>query len=154
MPGVQYYPSAVVLPPTLRATLRKPARLVFGAALVLAAAACTRDITNELVLPRSSLILWGRVVDTAGAGIAGARVDLSYHPFLCSVAARGSAAVTTGSDGRYRAELTVVAEDEGCLRLRVQASGFMPDSATRLDGAFRRQPPLDSVQTNFTLRPR
>ena len=100
---------------------------------------------------------WRRAINqvvAAGVGIAGANVEMRYHPLLCSSASRTKVNATTDANGRYREVFAVVADDAGCLRLRIGASGFMPDSATRLDGVFRRQMPFDSVQTNFTLRAR
>ena len=121
--------------------------------LIFAVAACEPDVSN-LDLPESSLIVYGRVVSETGAGIAGARVDMSYNPLLCSVAPRKRQDTSTGADGSYREVLETVAEFQGCVRLRVTADGYFPDSAARLDGVFRDFPPFDSVQTVFTLRRR
>jgi hypothetical protein len=121
--------------------------------LMIAVAACDPDVAN-LDLPESSLILWGRVVNESGAGIAGARVDMSYNPLLCSTSPRKRQDTSTGADGRYREVLETVAEFQGCVRIRVTADGYFPDSAARLDGVFRDIPPFDSVQTVFTLRAR
>jgi hypothetical protein len=126
---------------------------IASAILLLATIACT-DFGEDLDLPRSSLILYGRVTDLSGAGIGGARIDLTYNPHLCSTSARNRDDVTTTPDGRYREVFDVLPEDRGCVHLRVQANGFARDSAARMDGVFHREPPFDSVQTNFTLRPR
>ena len=121
--------------------------------LMFAVASCSPDI-NSLGLPQSSLIVFGRVVNESGAGIGGARIDMSYNPLLCSVAARKRQDATTSADGRYREVLETVADERGCVRLRVTADGYFPDSVARVDGEFKRDSPFDSVQTIFTLRRR
>ena len=121
--------------------------------VMLAVASCGPDLTS-LGLPESSLIVFGRVVDEAGVGIAGARVDMSYNPLLCSVAPRKRQDATTAADGRYREVLEAVVDEQGCVRLRVNADGYFPDSVARVDGVFKRDAPFDSVQTIFTLRRR
>jgi hypothetical protein len=122
--------------------------------LLLAVTACEPDIHDALDLPRSSLIVIGRVADESGTPIAGARVEMTYNPLLCSVAPRKRQDATTAADGHYREVVETVADERGCVRLRVSANGYHPDSAARNDVNFKLDAPFDSVRTNFTLRRR
>jgi hypothetical protein len=97
-------------------------------------------------------IVYGRVRSSTGAPVTGARVKIQHHAEFCG-SAKGEVETTqTNSLGIYRATLTLLTSNDGCVRLIVMAPGFAPDSATLSAARFVRPPASDSTEATIVMR--
>lgn len=100
----------------------------------------------------SVAILYGRVLNASGAPIAGAHVTVQHHAQYCGSGKGEMESTLTDSRGFYRASLTLLTSNDGCVRLVAMAPGFAPDSATISAVRWVPPPASDSTETTIVIR--
>lgn len=138
--------------PFFRTSRRARLALIAGAAGAVLSACWSTTEPSTTVGGRT--IVYGRITDPNGAGVAGANVFVRHHPATCDAKVNESSTVQTAADGRYRVILTAVTA-VGCVSVRVvpvNVNAYQVDSVMNLRAPFRQSEPLDSLAVNLTLR--
>jgi hypothetical protein len=97
-------------------------------------------------------IFYGRVLTPGGAPVVGARVTVQHHAQYCGSGKGEVESTLTNNLGFYRANLTLLSSDDGCVRVVATAPGFAPDSATVSSVRFVPPPASDSTETTLVIR--
>ena len=127
--------------------------LRFSAWSIVAVAITGCDNPSELDVHTEPVLMYGRVVNDAGAAVAGARVTVTQHAGLCSMRAVEEGSNTSGADGRYRVTLPMRISGQSCVHLHFQAPNHATEAISRIDVQYRDGVlPPDSVETNAVLR--
>lgn len=110
-------------------------------------------------LTPSTAVLYGRVTDPAGAGVAGAQVLAELGQGSCGSAGPGHVAAgfaRTGADGRYRFVMrTIASRPEDCKRAYAQRpprSSLRDSDTVAFSVRFDAEPPMDSARVDLVLR--
>ena len=126
--------------------------------LVLAFSACGSEDLNEPQDEEHFAVIYGRVTDTEGVGVANAIIQGSSYATCASTSPVGSESTSTGSNGNYRIRIDYPDALRHCVVLQalppLSAPTLLGDTIEIPDVQFARVP-TDSIQRNivFTLRP-
>ncbi|HLM67886.1 MAG TPA: carboxypeptidase-like regulatory domain-containing protein [Longimicrobium sp.] len=118
---------------------------------------CTNPVCGCLTQPTA--VLYGRVTDPAGAGVAGAEVlaEQAFGPCGSATPDRGVVGYgRTGADGRYRLVMDGGTSGlDDCQRAyarRPPQSRLRDSDTVAFSVRFRHEPPMDSARVDLVMR--
>lgn len=98
-----------------------------------------------------AVIVYGRVLNSSGSPVPGARVTIQHHADYCGSQKGEIESTMTNGVGVYRTTLTVLTSADGCVRFIATAQGYASDSATNYSVRYSVPPTLDSIETTIVL---